>query len=121
MGVLEHVGFDGVFAFTYSPRPGTTASRLADDVTEAEKSRRFQVLNAQQQQRQRRRNEALVGQTHEVLVESIDAPGRVSGRTPHFRIVHMDGSERARRAHRRGRITGAGPNALQGRLSQNVH
>jgi tRNA-2-methylthio-N6-dimethylallyladenosine synthase len=119
--VLERVGFDGVFAFTYSPRPGTTASRLVDDVVEAEKSRRFQVLNAQQQQRQRRRNDALVGQTHEVLVESIDAPGRVSGRTPHFRIVHLDGSSELIGRIVAVRITGAGPNALQGRLSQNVH
>ena len=59
--VLETVGFDGLFAFTYSPRPGTTALRLDDDVPEEEKSRRLQLLNAQQQQWQRRRNEALVG------------------------------------------------------------
>ena len=29
LAVLEAVGFDGLFAFTYSPRPGTTALRLA--------------------------------------------------------------------------------------------
>jgi tRNA-2-methylthio-N6-dimethylallyladenosine synthase len=121
LAVLEQVGFDGVFAFTYSPRPGTSAVHLADDVSEAEKNRRFQVLNARQQQRQRQRNEALVGQTHEVLVESIDAPGRVSGRTPHFRIVHLDGPELLVGRSVAVEITGAGPNALQGRLSQDVH
>ena len=35
------VGFDGLFSFSYSPRPGTTAIRLADDVPEAEKKRRL--------------------------------------------------------------------------------
>ncbi len=121
LSVLDHVGFDGVFAFTYSPRPGTTAHRLADDVPETEKSRRFQALNARQQERQRQRNEGLIGQTHEVLVESVDGPGRVSGRTPHFRIVHIDGPDDLLGRAVAVEITGAGPNALQGRLSQNVH
>jgi tRNA-2-methylthio-N6-dimethylallyladenosine synthase len=121
LAVLERVDFDGVFAFTYSPRPGTTAARLADDVPEMEKRRRFQVLNDRQQQRQRRRNQALVGEEYEVLVESVDAPGRVSGRTPHFRIVHLDGPEDLVGRSVRVEITAAGPNALQGRLSQNVH
>ena len=39
--VLETVGFDGLFVFAYSPRPGTTALRLSDDVPEAEKRRRL--------------------------------------------------------------------------------
>ena len=57
--VLETVGFDGLFTFAYSPRPGTTALRLPDDVPEDEKKRRLHVVNAHQQQWQRRRNEAL--------------------------------------------------------------
>ncbi len=121
MSVLERLDFDGVFAFTYSPRPGTTAARLPDDVPETEKKRRFQVLNERQQQRQRRRNAMLIGQRHEVLVESVDAPGRVSGRTPHFRIVHLDGPEELVGSTVFAEITAAGPNALQGKLSQNVH
>ncbi len=121
MGVLEEVGFDALFAFTYSPRPGTAALRLADDVPEAEKRRRLHVLNSHQQQWQRRRHEACVGGIEEVLVESMDGGGRVSGRTRHFRIVHFDGP-----ADMVGRlvtveITGAGPNALVGRVSQAIH
>ncbi len=121
LAVLEQVGFDGVFAFTYSPRPGTTAARLADDVPEEEKSRRFQELNSLQQERQRRRNEAFVGAAFEVLVESVDGPGRLSGRTPHFRIVHLDGPDSLVGTTVEAEITAAGPNSLQGRLSQRVH
>jgi tRNA-2-methylthio-N6-dimethylallyladenosine synthase len=121
LGVVDAVGFDGLFSFTYSPRPGTAALRLADDVPEDEKLRRLHVLNARQQQRQRRRHEGLVGQVEEVLVESLDGEGRVSGRTPHFRIVHLDGPDELLGKLVQVEITAAGPNALQGRLSQGVH
>jgi len=121
MSLLESVGFDGLFSFSYSPRPGTTALRLRDDVTEAEKKRRLNVLNSHQQQWQRRRNEAFVGREDEVLVETIDGGGRVSGRTPHFRIVHFDGPDTLLGHIARVQITGAGSNSLQGRLSQLTH
>jgi tRNA-2-methylthio-N6-dimethylallyladenosine synthase len=121
LGVLESVGFDALFAFTYSPRPGTAALRLPDDVPEEEKRRRLHVLNAHQQQWQRRRHEARVGGTEEVLVESVDGEGRVSGRTPHFRIVHLDGPAGLVGRLVEVEITGAGPNALQGRLPQAIH
>jgi tRNA-2-methylthio-N6-dimethylallyladenosine synthase len=121
LAVLEQVGFDALFAFTYSPRPGTSALRLADDVPEDEKRRRLHVVNARQQQWQRRRREACVGRVEEVLVETVDGGGRVSGRTPHFCIVHLDGPEDLVGRLVMVEITGAGPNALQGRLPQPVH
>lgn len=119
--LLEEVGFDALFAFAYSPRPGTAALRLPDDVPEAEKRRRLQVVNAQQQQWQRRRHEACVGRVEEVLVEAVDAPGRVSGRTRHFRIVHLDGPDELVGRVIPVEITRAGANALVGRLSQTIH
>jgi tRNA-2-methylthio-N6-dimethylallyladenosine synthase len=119
--VLEAASFDGLFAFSYSPRPGTAALRLPDDVPEEEKRRRLHVVNARQQQRQRRRHEAIVGREDEVLIEAVDGGGRVSGRTPHFRIVHVDGPDELVGRTVRVEITEAGPNALRGRLSQPVH
>jgi len=121
LAVLEQVGFDALFAFTYSPRPGTSALRLLDDVPEEEKRRRLHVLNAHQQQWQRRRHESRVGLREEVLVESVDGRGRVSGRTRHFRIVHFDGAEDLVGDLVDVEITSAGPNALAGRLSQAIH
>lgn len=80
--------FDGLFVFLYSPRPGTTAVRLGDDVSEEEKKRRFKILNDQQQRQQRIRNQSVLGRVEEVLVEEIgDGEGR--GRTEHFRQVHF--------------------------------
>jgi tRNA-2-methylthio-N6-dimethylallyladenosine synthase len=121
LAVLEKVGFDALFAFTYSPRPGTAALRLPDDVPEDVKRQRLHALNAHQQQWQRRRHEARVGLVEEVLVEAVDGGGRVSGRTPHFRIVHFDGPGELLGRFVAVEVTGAGPNALQGRLSQPIH
>jgi tRNA-2-methylthio-N6-dimethylallyladenosine synthase len=121
LSLLEEVGFDGLFAFAYSPRPGTTAGRLADGVPDAEKKRRLHVLNGHQQQWQRRRNDRLVGTRDEVLVESADGEGRLSGRTPHFRIVHFDGPASLIGRTVGVEITRAGPNSLQGTLSQLPH
>ena len=39
--VLESIGYDQVFAAAYSPRPGTPATRLADDVPAAVKRERL--------------------------------------------------------------------------------
>jgi tRNA-2-methylthio-N6-dimethylallyladenosine synthase len=116
--LVDEVAFDTLFVFMYSPRPGTTALRLGDDVPEAEKRRRFQVLNQRQQRAQAARNAARVGGSEEVLVDAVAAAGRVAGRTPHFRIVHLDGGEELLGRLVEVRITGAGPNALSGRLAQ---
>jgi len=121
LSLLEQVGFDGLFAFSYSPRPGTSALRLEDDVPETEKKHRLHVVNDHQQQWQRRRNETLVGGHEEVLVETLDGDGRVSGRTPHFRIVHLDGPDSLLGQAVSVEITRSGPNSLQGRLSQLFH
>jgi tRNA-2-methylthio-N6-dimethylallyladenosine synthase len=117
VSLVDAVGFEGLFVFTYSPRPGTTALRLADDVPEEEKLRRLQILNERQQRAQARLNAGWVGRVERVLVDAADAEkGRISGRTPHFRIVHADGP-----AHLVGRtvdveILGSGANSLTGRI-----
>jgi tRNA-2-methylthio-N6-dimethylallyladenosine synthase len=116
--LVESVGFDGLFVFTYSPRPGTGALHLGDDVADEEKSRRLQVLNQLQQRRQAEGNRAWIGRRETVLVDAVDASrGRVSGRTPHFRIVHCDGEAALLGREVPVEITGSGPNALTGRLA----
>jgi tRNA-2-methylthio-N6-dimethylallyladenosine synthase len=117
VGLVEEVGFEGLFVFTYSPRPGTTAERLVDDVPEAEKSRRLQVLNQLQQRRQADRNRRHVGRREPVLVDTVGEAGRVSGRTPQFRIVHFDGEPGLLGHEVTVEITGSGPNSLTGRLA----
>ncbi len=59
--LLEEAGYDGVFSFTYSPRPNTSAAGMADAVPEKEKVRRLAILQERQRQIQLERNEKLVG------------------------------------------------------------
>jgi tRNA-2-methylthio-N6-dimethylallyladenosine synthase len=118
LDVLDRVGFDSLFSFTYSPRPGTSAGRQADDVPAEEKRRRLRALSERQQRAQKERNERRVGLCEEVLADTLDSPGRLSGRTPHFRIVHFDGPEALLGRVVEVEITGAGPNSLTGRLKQ---
>lgn len=118
LSVLESVGFDSLFVFAYSPRPGTAAARANDDIPAEEKQRRLKVVLDSQQRRQRRANATRVGATEEVLVDTVDGDGRMSGRTPHFRIVHFEGDESLLGRLVRVGVTGSGPNALTGRLTQ---
>jgi tRNA-2-methylthio-N6-dimethylallyladenosine synthase len=118
IALVEEVGFEGLFVFMYSPRPGTTAYRSADDVPEAEKRRRLQVLNERQQRFQAGRNMLRVGRREEVLVDTVVEPGRVSGRTRDFRIVHLDGGATDVGRTIEVDITGSGPNSLSGRRAR---
>jgi tRNA-2-methylthio-N6-dimethylallyladenosine synthase len=118
VALVEAMRYDGLFVFAYSPRPGTTARLLADDVPVPEKSRRVDMLNRLQQRRQHAANLERIGTVEEVLIDTATPDGRVSGRTRHFRIVHLDGDASLVGSLVEAEISGAGPNSLQGSLRQ---
>ncbi len=93
--LMERVRFAQSYVFKYSPRPGTIAADLEDDVPDAVKAERNQRLLAVQEQLTRERNEALVGTVQEVLVEGVSPrdASRMTGRTSHHRIVHFDSTD----------------------------
>ena len=68
---LDSVRYDQVFAAAYSERPGTPATRLADDVPAAEKRRRLNVLLALQEPIGHERNREWLGRDVEVLVDAV--------------------------------------------------
>jgi len=76
LGLLEEVGYDGVFSFKYSPRPNTPALTLDDAIPDQEKSRRLEVLNAKQREIQIVRNRKHVGEVLQVMVEGRNQPRR---------------------------------------------
>jgi tRNA-2-methylthio-N6-dimethylallyladenosine synthase len=90
--LLRSVRYAQSYVFQYSPRPGTVASDLPDDVPKAEKERRNQELLAIQEDICLQKHRALLGSVQEVLVEgpSPRDPARLTGRTVHHRIVHFD-------------------------------
>jgi tRNA-2-methylthio-N6-dimethylallyladenosine synthase len=114
--LVEEADFDGLFVFAYSPRPGTGALRLEDDVTPETKRRRTQQVNDLQQERQARRNRTHLGRRERVLAEA-RMGARLSGRTPQFRIVHFDGPAELLGREVEVEVTGSGANSLVGRLA----
>ncbi len=90
--LVEDMNFTALYAFKYSPRPGTAAPRLPDAVDDVTASRRLQILLDFQNVIQRRLNEDLVGREYEVLVTGAGRQtGTLAGRTPCHRIVHFNG------------------------------
>jgi tRNA-2-methylthio-N6-dimethylallyladenosine synthase len=89
--LVQQVRFAGLFAFCYSPRPGTAAPRLDGAVEPEVAQRRLQELLALQASIQRQLNAAMVGEELEILVSGWGkAPGSQQGRTPCHRIVHFE-------------------------------
>jgi tRNA-2-methylthio-N6-dimethylallyladenosine synthase len=90
--LMNQADFDNAFIFKYSPRPGTPAASMADDVTNDEKMRRNQVLLADQDIRGKAANQRLMGSFQEVLVEgpSLRNETRWAGRSPGNKIVVFD-------------------------------
>ncbi len=90
LSLLDRVQYDGVYAFNYSPRPNTAARSMPDAIPEAEKSRRLAVLQEHQRQIQIARNEKLIGETFEVLVDAHHAArNQWGGRTSCNRVVNF--------------------------------
>ena len=113
--LLETAQFDGIFTFNYSPRPGTPAQRFSGQLPEEEKTRRLMVLQARQREIQLRRNESLVGEEVEVLVESRNPrQAQWTGRTTANRVVNFSSPSETLGSYVRVRVTRAGPNSLVG-------
>lgn len=94
VGALRDIGFDGIFAFKFSPRPGTRASLMEGQLSEELKLRRLREILLLQDDITLAKNKALEGTVQEVLVEgpSETDPGRLTGRTRTNKIVNFSSS-----------------------------
>ncbi len=87
--LLRTVRYDVVHLQAYSVRPGTAAARRPDDVPLIEKKRRLNHLLSVQRTIALERNQDLVGQSVEVLVEGLAEDGRPYGRTRQGRVAFL--------------------------------
>ena len=94
MDVVEEVGFDGAFTFVYSPRAGTEAAAMADQVPDDIKRERIERLIGVVQHAASARNAVRVGGVEEVLVEgsSRTDPSLLRGRTRRNTTVNFAGT-----------------------------
>jgi tRNA-2-methylthio-N6-dimethylallyladenosine synthase len=95
--VAEQVGYDGAFTFIYSPRRGTPAADMVDQIPHPVKKERMAALIEVIQRRALERSQRFVGRSMEVLVEgpSRNDPTRIRGRIRHNKAVNFEGTARA--------------------------
>jgi tRNA-2-methylthio-N6-dimethylallyladenosine synthase len=97
MEAIEEVGFDSAFTFVFSPRNGTEAATMADQVPEEVKRERIERLIDVVQRVAHDRNSRRVGGVEEVLVEgpSRTDPNVLRGRTRRNTTVNFEGTAAA--------------------------
>ncbi|HTC65211.1 MAG TPA: tRNA (N6-isopentenyl adenosine(37)-C2)-methylthiotransferase MiaB, partial [Candidatus Saccharimonadales bacterium] len=114
--LLDVAQYDGVFAFQYSPRPNTSAQNMPDAIPEEEKGRRLARLMDYQRVIQQRRNDALVGKSLEVLVDTASRrAGNWAGRCSNNQMLNFTSPrENLLGEYVQVRVTSAGPISLVG-------
>src|SRR6266700_2747385 len=120
LDIVEQVGYDNVFVFRYSRRPGTPAATMPDQVADEVKARRNARLLEVAGRVAAERSRALVGRTLDVLVDGASKKnaGELSGRTRCNRVVNFDGQGRVSSGDvTRVRVTEVLPHSLRGTLA----
>jgi tRNA-2-methylthio-N6-dimethylallyladenosine synthase len=96
LDLVEQVGHAMAYTFKYSPRPGTPAATMEDQISPEVMDDRLQRLQALINTQQRAFNEASVGKTMKVLLERRGKlPGQLIGKSPWLQSVHViaDGAQ----------------------------
>ncbi len=114
MDLVRDVGFAQAYSFKYSPRPGTPAAAMENQVPEQVKAERLAELQAELSRQQLAFNEASIGRQMPVLFERAGREaGQISGRSPYMQAVHviatLDGA-----GSRNGNLDGIVPPAYNG-------
>ena len=118
MELIRSVGFDHSFSFVYSPRPGTPATDLPDDVPLAVKKERLNILQAEIRRQAEALSQAMVGTRQSILVEGHSKRGEeLAGRTENNRVVNFPGDPGLIGGFVDVTITDALPNSLRGEIA----
>ena len=114
--LVEQVGYDSAFTFIYSPRVGTRAADMPDQIPEEVSSRRIQKLIAIQKENTRRNFAAYIGQVHNVLVEEASKrdENQMAGKNEYNITVNFPGGRELIGQIVRVRITSAKESTLCG-------
>ena len=116
VSLVEEVGFDALFTFIYSPRPGTKAAAMPDPATREEKQKWFDKLLEVQNAKSAALHADYVGKTVRVLVdgESDDPAFPLASRTEGNRLVRLKGDKALLGKFTDVKITGSNTWALYG-------
>ena len=91
--LVDIVQYEAAFTFIYSPRRGTPAAKMIDNVDKATKTRRFKELVSHLEKHIEEYSKAMVGNTYDILVDGVSKTddGMLSGYTETNKLVHFKG------------------------------
>ena len=114
--LVERVGYDSAFTFIYSPRVGTRAADMPDQIPESVSSRRIQKLIALQKEITHKRYAKYIGQEHNVLVEEASRrdENQMAGKNEYNITVNFPGDKSLVGQIVKVKITSAGESTLRG-------
>ncbi|TPG38570.1 tRNA (N6-isopentenyl adenosine(37)-C2)-methylthiotransferase MiaB [Sphingomonas koreensis] len=114
LSLVDAVGYAQAFSFNYSPRPGTPAATMADQIDPQVMDERLQRLQAAINRDQAAFNAATLGRSCDVLIERRGKlPGQMLGKSPWLQSVHLI-TEAVIGDMVRVELAQAGPNSLAG-------
>jgi tRNA-2-methylthio-N6-dimethylallyladenosine synthase len=118
MNLIHEIHFDNGFSFIYSPRPGTKAASLPDNVPMDVKKNRLSILQQRLVLNAKKISGAMVGTEQKILVvgPSKKDPAELSGRTENNRVVNFKGSFEWVGQMVTVKITDSLPNSLRGAI-----
>lgn len=117
MQFIKDVTFIQAYSFKYSPRPGTPAALMENQIPEAIKAERLARLQALINEQVLAFNVASVGKTYAVLFDRTGKePGQLVGRSPYTQAVVIEGDESLLHTIQDVLITSAGKTSLKGKL-----
>ena len=115
LGIVAAVGYAQAFSFTYSPRPGTPAATMNDQVPKSVMDDRLQRLQALLNEQQHAFNSGAVGRQTDILIERHGKlPGQMLGKSPWLQSVHIVDAGLAIGDLVPVDLIAAGPNSLTG-------
>jgi tRNA-2-methylthio-N6-dimethylallyladenosine synthase len=118
MRLVRDIGFASAFSFKYSPRPGTPAAEMGEQVPEAVKAERLARLQELLEDQRQTFNRATVGRTVDVLLEKPGRhPGQIAGKSPYLQPVQIEADAGLIGQVVKVRIVRAGSNSLFGELT----
>lgn len=121
LDLIRRVGFDQSFSFIYSPRPGTPAATVKDEVSRAVKQQRLRQLQSLVSEQAEIISRNMIGKVERVLVERLSKKSsrELAGRTENNRWVNFAGSPSLIGEFVDVQVSEALPNSLRGRLVNN--
>ena len=93
LDVVKECEYDSAFTFIFSPREGTPAAKMQDNISKEEKEERLYKLNELVNEFANKNNQKYLHKVVKVLIEGIGEKGNLFGYTDTMKLVNVDGSE----------------------------